>query len=825
MKAEEDSSKEIVRKDGSVDLAALRRQTGAPSSRAKSLDVPEPSGGHSRAMSMEDTAADGDDAKLKTQDDNVIMQVESAGPPSKRKDATSDNEAEKRGLETEALKPALFKAMCDVIWPVDKSVAKIFEIWHNQGFQVPQIAELVQYPNLPRSRNLRACGFVQWRNGPCGMLAAVQAWVIRFYLFAPCGGEEKGGRSEEKSQQKSSSSSSPTVGLTDLRDPTSRTDSPATAPYPPAVSAIHLALVEVIWRSCVEVSTTSVSSSSSSESSISNQQGHGAFVVLRTPPSAEESGSADAKKERGGLAAPKNFYVAHLQSQHAISGRYPGYQSQLRIVRWKGKEQLSKIVQDNLERLMGPGGIVMLLYSLVLTRGVEKVKAELWASHTATLIANRNGYCNQELVNLLLVGQATAGIHDDSNKEISAACGKGIQGPVDLGFFPPKPMAKLLGNHLKSPTFPIWVVLAKSHYSLVFLPSKDGYDPTTFDVFSKNGRKALTLYHYNGLNSLRWREPHDFAKDHKNLRSYKGPRIAYSILRPKKWAILEKELLSKMSQEGSVLGSSAQADRWLCPTCTYSNGPSAQQCQMCSTRRPASSGGATAMPYCVFASRLNDVKFLSAKQEKVAPQAPRTESHRDIEGREEKAGERRSCDDGFTVDLDGTYEFQVQRLDGKKPETAKPQTPWSCSTCTYRNPPSRTLCQMCGTSKTTAPPKDTHWQCATCTFRNPNSSGNCQMCSAPNPNPASQQLLDPNQPYQCVSCSVINNPALNPSKCGVCGKIRQRLELCEWRTCDSLPESMHEEVYKFLPDLMTTMHILWPRTTLIYTGSQPSMTT
>eukprot|EP00466_Bigelowiella_natans_P011985 jgi/Bigna1/84737/fgenesh1_pg.260_\ len=266
---------EVVRKDGSVDLAALRRQTGAPSSRAKSLDVPEPSGGHSRAMSMEDTAADGDDAKLKTQDDNVIMQVESAGPPSKRKDATSDNEAEKRGLETEALKPALFKAMCDVIWPVDKSVAKIFEIWHNQGFQVPQIAELnacpafslfvvlstcprlcallaplaeqlVQYPNLPRSRNLRACGFVQWRNGPCGMLAAVQAWVIRFYLFAPCGGEKKGGRSEEKSQQKSSSSSSssPTVGLTDLRDPTSRTDSPATAPYPPAVSAIHLALVE-----------------------------------------------------------------------------------------------------------------------------------------------------------------------------------------------------------------------------------------------------------------------------------------------------------------------------------------------------------------------------------------------------------------------------------------------------------------------------------------------------------------------------------------------------------------------------------------------------
>eukprot|EP00465_Bigelowiella_longifila_P011845 CAMPEP_0185252182 /NCGR_PEP_ID=MMETSP1359-20130426/1362_1 /TAXON_ID=552665 /ORGANISM="Bigelowiella longifila, Strain CCMP242" /LENGTH=478 /DNA_ID=CAMNT_0027834297 /DNA_START=78 /DNA_END=1514 /DNA_ORIENTATION=- len=478
------------------------------------------------------------------------------------------------------------------------------------------------------------------------------------------------------------------------------------------------------------------------------------------------------------------------------------------MVKWKGKDQLSKLVRGNLETLMAPGGIVMLLYSLVLTRGVEKVHAELWSSHTQTLIANGNGYCNQELVNLLLFGQATAGIHDNSNKELSAACGKGIEGPVDIGFFPPKPMAKLLGSYLRAPTLPIWVVLAKSHYSLIFLPSKDGYDPTTFDLFSKNEKKALTLYHYNGLNGLRWREPLDLAKDHKNLRSFKGPRLAYSILRPKKWAMLEKELALKMKQE-SVLGSSAQDDRWLCPTCTFSNGPSTQTCQMCTTPRPASRGGAAAMEYCVFASRLNNVKL-----------APRSG-----EREEKKKGD---CgEDAFTVDLDGSYEFQVQRLDGKKPEAAKPEAPWSCGTCTYRNPPSRTLCQMCGTSKAAAARQETHWQCAVCTYRNAVSSSSCQMCSTPNPKPpsSSQQLLDPAQPYQCVSCSVINNPALNPNKCGVCGKIRQRLELCEWRTYDSLPDSMHEEVYKFLPDLMTTMHILWPRTTLIYTGSQPSMTT
>mmetsp|Transcript_3583 Transcript_3583/g.5130 ORF Transcript_3583/g.5130 Transcript_3583/m.5130 type:complete len:128 (+) Transcript_3583:497-880(+) len=127
---------------------------------------------------------------------------------------------------------------------------------------------------------------------------------------------------------------------------------------------------------------------------------------------------------------------------------------------------------------------------------------------------------------------------------------------------------------------------------------------------------------------------------------------------------------------------------------------------------------------------------------------------------------------------------------------------------------------MCMTPKP-GPPKPIDWQCSACTFRNPVTATSCSVCSTPNPKAG----VGENQPYQCVSCSVVNDPKLHPKKCGVCGKVRQRLELCEWKDYDQLPGSMHAEVYKFLPDLLTTMHILWPKTTLIYVGSQPSMTT
>ena len=88
-------------------------------------------------------------------------------------------------------------------------------------------------------------------------------------------------------------------------------------------------------------------------------------------------------------------------------------------------------------RERGPG-VAMLLYSLLLTRGIAMVQRD--ADFPASLIAP-NGYCAQELVNLLLVGRAHSNVFD-GEKVVGAVEGeagsgarlRGIPKPSCVGF-------------------------------------------------------------------------------------------------------------------------------------------------------------------------------------------------------------------------------------------------------------------------------------------------------------------------------------------------------------------------------------------------------
>ena len=75
-------------------------------------------------------------------------------------------------------------------------------------------------------------------------------------------------------------------------------------------------------------------------------------------------------------------------------------------------------------RERGPG-VAMLLYSLLLTRGIAMVQRD--ADFPASLIAP-NGYCAQELVNLLLVGRAHSNVFDGE---------KVVDTPLIAGLGPP----------------------------------------------------------------------------------------------------------------------------------------------------------------------------------------------------------------------------------------------------------------------------------------------------------------------------------------------------------------------------------------------------
>jgi len=121
----------------------------------------------------------------------------------------------------------------------------------------------------------------------------------------------------------------------------------------------------------------------------------------------------------------------------------------------------------------GPG-VVMLLFSVLMTRGVAMVQRD--ADFPSPLIG-LNGYCAQELVNLLLIGRAHSNVFDGEQtigEEGEGARLRGLPRRSAIGFLTlferqgePGSLVRV-GRNYKRPLSPIWVVQSESHYSVLW---------------------------------------------------------------------------------------------------------------------------------------------------------------------------------------------------------------------------------------------------------------------------------------------------------------------------------------------------------------------
>ena len=180
-----------------------------------------------------------------------------------------------------------------------------------------------------REQGMR-CGLTQHEGGPCGVLAAVQAFVLRELLLDE--------------------------------------NAPPLAELPPeaAGEALIGALAHIIW---------------------SARMGRLANVVVCKRPT--------------------------LPSLRESAGEFI-------CTECKSADDVAAAVRAGIGAFMRAPGVAMLLYSLLLTRGIAMVQRD--ADFPASLIAP-NGYCAQELVNLLLVGRAHSNVFD-GEKVVGAVDGE-----------------------------------------------------------------------------------------------------------------------------------------------------------------------------------------------------------------------------------------------------------------------------------------------------------------------------------------------------------------------------------------------------------------
>ncbi|KAL2084160.1 hypothetical protein ACEWY4_019678 [Coilia grayii] len=113
-------------------------------------------------------------------------------------------------------------------------------------------------------------------------------------------------------------------------------------------------------------------------------------------------------------------------------------------------------------------GVLLFLYSVILTKGIENIRNEI-EDTTEPLIDPVYGHGSQSLINLLVSGRAVSNVWD-GDRECSGMKLKGINEQATVGFLTLMESLRYckVGACLKSPKFPVWILGSETHLSVFF---------------------------------------------------------------------------------------------------------------------------------------------------------------------------------------------------------------------------------------------------------------------------------------------------------------------------------------------------------------------
>ncbi|KVH99614.1 ubiquitin carboxyl-terminal hydrolase MINDY-3 isoform X2 [Cynara cardunculus var. scolymus] len=303
--------------------------------------------------------------------------------------------------------------------------------WSNQGIRFSPDEET-------------SMGLVQHEGGPCGVLAAIQAFVLKYLLFFP-------------QELVKVVSNTPMVSvsrrLQETRD---------------SVSNIFGSLTEetksrALVRSMAEILFLCGSNSSATIASLR---------ILDHEIEGKDERSKDEIVARSldGLSIESSCDLQKVLSVNTFTSLAS---AMLRL------EEMIPIFRSRM-------GALLFLLSALLSRGLETVQADR-DDPSQPLVTAPFGHASQEIVNLLLSGMAVANVFDGKMDLGGGMFVKGILTTVEVGFLTLLESLNFckVGQLLKCPKWPIWVVGSESHYTVLF-----ALDPKVQDENELEGRET-----------------------------------------------------------------------------------------------------------------------------------------------------------------------------------------------------------------------------------------------------------------------------------------------------------------------------------------------
>uniref|UniRef100_A0AAY3ZWI4 Ubiquitin carboxyl-terminal hydrolase MINDY n=1 Tax=Denticeps clupeoides TaxID=299321 RepID=A0AAY3ZWI4_9TELE len=130
--------------------------------------------------------------------------------------------------------------------------------------------------------------------------------------------------------------------------------------------------------------------------------------------------------------------------------------------------ELREVVLSLYDSWRNKFGVLLFLYSVILTKGIENIRNEI-EDPSETLIEPVFGHGSQSLINLLLSGRAASNVWD-GDRECSGMRLKGIHEQASVGFLTLMESLRYckVGSFLKSPKYPIWILGSETHLSVFF---------------------------------------------------------------------------------------------------------------------------------------------------------------------------------------------------------------------------------------------------------------------------------------------------------------------------------------------------------------------
>ncbi|KAL3641694.1 hypothetical protein CASFOL_012509 [Castilleja foliolosa] len=305
--------------------------------------------------------------------------------------------------------------------------------WSNQG---------IRFSADPET----SMGLVQHEGGPCGVLAAIQAFVLKYLLFSP--------EASDNVAQKMTSSLS-FSGVPVASDVFSRLSEGRKS------RALISSMCEILF--------------------LCGRNDRALIASLNIPIHGSED-EAIAEVLRG----------LSIESGGDL-------QKVLRVdtctTRWNALLKLEAVLPIYRSRL----GALLFLISALLSRGLGNVQEDR-DDPSQPLVTAPFGHASQEIVNLLLSGSAAANVFDGKIDLGGGMFVKGITTSVEVGFLTLLESLNFckVGQYLKCPKWPIWVVGSESHYTVLFALDPKVQEENEFENRETQIRRAFDAQDQSG---------------------------------------------------------------------------------------------------------------------------------------------------------------------------------------------------------------------------------------------------------------------------------------------------------------------------------------